>query len=58
MCELRIKTIENMENLTQKQKEEVKVLVRLGDTLELAIKTVLNTSDVETSNLYQIAYYS
>jgi hypothetical protein len=58
LCELRIKTIENMENLTQKQKEEVKVLVRLGDTLELAIKTVLNTSDVETSNLYQIAYYS
>ena len=47
-----------MENLTQKQKEEVKVLVRLGDTLELAIETVLNTSDVETSNLYQIAYYS
>jgi hypothetical protein len=47
-----------MENLTKQQKEEVKILVRLGDTLELAIETVLNTTNVEISNSYQIAYYS
>lgn len=44
-----------MENLTTKQKSEVKILVRLGDTLELAIATVLAKNEVK-SELYNIAY--
>lgn len=46
-----------MENLTTKQQSEVKILVRLGDTLELAIATVLAKNEVK-SDLYYIAYNS
>jgi len=44
-----------MENLTTKQQSEVKILVGLGDTLELAIATVLAKNEVK-SDLYYIAY--
>lgn len=44
-----------MENLNTKQQSEVKILVRLGDTLELAIATVLAKNEVK-SDLYYIAY--
>ena len=46
-----------MENLTTKQQAEVKVLVRLGDTLELAIATVLAEKELD-SDLYNLAYNS
>lgn len=45
-----------MENLTKKQQEKVKILVRLGDSLELAIKTVLEKETFD-SDLYNFAYY-
>jgi len=44
-----------MTNLTKEQQEEVKILVRLGDTLELAIKTVLSQTKIK-SDLYYLAY--
>lgn len=44
-----------MENLTTKQQAEVKILVRLGDTLELAIATILAKNELK-SELYNIAY--
>lgn len=46
-----------MENLTEKQQAEVKILLRLGDTLELAISTVLAKNEVK-SDLYYMAYNS
>ena len=47
-----------MENLTAKQQEEVKILVRLGDTLELAIATVLICEEDGKNEIYELAYYS
>jgi hypothetical protein len=44
-----------MKNLTKEQQEEVKILVRLGDTLELAIKTVLSQTEIKP-DLYYLAY--
>lgn len=44
-----------MKNLNEKQLREIKTLVRLGDSLELAIKTVLKKSKVDVA-LYKIAY--
>lgn len=46
-----------MKNLTNEQREEVKILVRLGDSEELAIETVLNKKTSSTE-AYQTAYYS
>ena len=46
-----------MENLTKEQQETVKTLVRLGDSLELAIETVLNIKKVD-AEFYRQAYDS
>jgi len=44
-----------MTTLTDEQKRDIKVLVRLGDSLELAIKTVLKQKKVEVE-FYRNAY--
>ena len=41
--------------LTNEQIKTVKTLVRLGDSLELAIKTVLNKKEFDV-NFYKNAY--
>ena len=46
-----------MNTLTTEQAKEVKILVRLGDSIELAIKTVLNKKEVDVE-FYKNAYYS
>ena len=46
-----------MKNLTTEQKETVRILIELGDSKELAIKTVLETVKHD-DEIYQIAYYS
>lgn len=46
-----------MNTLTKAQQISIKTLVRLGDSLELATKTVLNQKE-NNSNLYKIAYES
>jgi hypothetical protein len=43
--------------MTNSQKEEIKILVRLGDSLELATKTVLNEKIIDTA-IYKRAYES
>lgn len=47
-----------MTNLTPAQQKEVKVLVRLGDSFELAIKTVLGKKEIsqEAYDFYKSAY--
>lgn len=47
----------NMNKLTEKQKKSVKILIRLGDTPKLAIKTIRNQKSYSTE-AYQRAYYS
>lgn len=48
-----------MKNLTEKQKKTYESLIRLGDSKELALKTVLEmVKEEEPSEMYQIAYYS
>ena len=44
-------------NLTNEQKNLFNTLVRLGDSKELALKTVLNQEEKETE-MYEMAYYS
>jgi hypothetical protein len=44
-------------NLTTEQKNLFNTLVRLGDSKELALKTVLEQKEKNTE-MYQIAYYS
>jgi len=44
-----------MENLTSKQIETVKILVRLGDSLELAIKTAKAEKENDVT-FYKNAY--
>ncbi len=44
-----------MNTLTAEQEKEVKILVRLGDSLELAIKTVLNKKEIDFE-FYRNAY--
>ena len=44
-----------MTTLTNEQIKTVKTLVRLGDSLELAIKTVLNQKEFDV-NFYKNAY--
>jgi len=46
-----------MKNLTQTQKDTFNRLVQLGDSKELALKTVLEMKTRNTET-YQIAYYS
>jgi hypothetical protein len=46
-----------MKNLTTEQQATVKTLIQLGDSKELAIKTVLAIATKDDS-MYQIAYYS
>ena len=46
-----------MNTLTTEQAKTVKILVRLGDSLELAIKTVLNQKEVNVE-AYRNAYHS
>ena len=43
--------------LTNEQKDLFNTLVRLGDSKELALETVLNQEEKETE-MYEIAYYS
>ena len=47
-----------IENLTKTQLEDFKVLVRLGDSEELALKTVLEMQPQTESKMYQLAYYN
>jgi hypothetical protein len=46
-----------MTNLTASQVKTVKSLIRLGDSKELAIKTVLNQKEFDDS-VYRLAYES
>ena len=50
-------TNNNMKNLTKKQNKLFNILVQLGDSKELALKTVLSEKEKDSS-MYQIAYYS
>lgn len=47
-----------MTNLTPAQQKEVKALVRLGDSIELAIKTVLGKKEMSQDDygFYKSAY--
>tara|TARA_R110000772_G_C12983802_1_gene406187 strand:- start:109 stop:255 length:147 start_codon:yes stop_codon:yes gene_type:complete len=48
-----------MTTLTPEQKKLYKTLIRLGDSKELALKTVLNQKlQNKDSEIYRIAYYS
>lgn len=49
-----------MKALTEQQIKDVKTLVRLGDTLELAIKTVLSKKELsqECYDFYYNAYHA
>lgn len=44
-----------MNKLTEKQIADVKILVRLGNSLKLAIKTVLNEKETDVE-FYRNAY--
>lgn len=50
-------TQEIINTLTKSQLDTFNSLVRLGDSKELALKTVLELKKVDTKT-YQIAYYS
>lgn len=43
--------------MTKSQQQQVKILVRLGDSLELAIKTVLDQPKKDSA-IYKAAYES
>ena len=45
-----------MKNLNQEQMELFNTLIRLGDSKELALKTVLEQEKKETSEIYYMAY--
>lgn len=47
-------------SLTKSQFETYTILVRLGDSKELALKTILEQKEISASNskMYQQAYYS
>ena len=48
-----------MKDLTQKELDLFKSLIRLGDSKELALKTVLSERERNNnSELYDMAYYS
>jgi len=47
-----------IENLTAAQLKSFNSLVRLGDSKELALKTVLEMQVNTDSQIYQLAYYS
>jgi hypothetical protein len=47
-----------IENLTKSQLADFTILVRLGDSKELALKTVLEMNDNTTTELYELAYNS
>jgi len=44
--------------LTKEQQELFNTLVRLGDSKELALSTVLSTKTDKNTDIYQTAYYS
>lgn len=46
--------------LTEKEIETIKILIELGDSKELAIKTVIDSRERKswTTELYEMAYYS
>lgn len=44
--------------LTKEQKELFDILIRLGDSKELALSTVLSTKTDGNTDVYQTAYYS
>jgi hypothetical protein len=46
-----------MNNLTPSQERAVEILIRLGDSKELAIKTVLNQKEFD-DEIYRLAYHS
>lgn len=48
-----------LNNLTERQLKKFKILVRLGDSEELALKTVLTVSDEEYNEKYNsyLHYY-
>ncbi len=46
-----------MKNLTKEQQIEVRILIQLGDSKELAIKTIL-AKEERSTEMYQTAYYS
>ena len=48
----------DMKSLTKKQIETYTILVRLGDSKELALKTVLKQQQNESTELYELAYNS
>ncbi|WBC28466.1 hypothetical protein RPMD05_8 [Rhodobacteraceae phage LS06-2018-MD05] len=45
-----------MKNLTKSEQELFNSLVKLGDSKELALETVLSERNKETSNIYYQAY--
>lgn len=47
-----------IENLTKDQKKTFYSLVKLGDSEELALKTVLNKKQRDDNSFYELAYYS
>lgn len=47
-----------IDKLTKSQMETFTILVRLGDSKELALKTVLEIKPNTSSDLYELAYYS
>lgn len=44
---------EALKNMTDKQQKEVAILMQLGDSLELAIKTVLSKKECSSEMYYQ-----
>lgn len=49
---------EVIEKLTEEQKKTFNSLVRLGDSEELALETVLNEKQLSDISFYEFAYYS
>jgi hypothetical protein len=47
-----------IENLTKSQLETFNSLLRLGDSKELALKTVLEINDNTDTDFYELAYYN
>lgn len=54
--------MENLElqisNLTKTQKDLFQWLVKTGDSVELALKTVLNKKEETDNSFYEFAYYN
>ena len=49
---------EIIEKLTEEQKKTFNSLVKLGDSEELALETVLNKKQLSNNSFYEFAYYS